>query len=258
MRDLTLSRYHDLLVAFRSEGYRISGVAEWLRGDRAGRRVIMRHDVDRRVSKAVAMARLEATLGISSTYYLRCGRRGFPDTAIREISALGHEVGYHYETLSECRGDAGCARKRLADNLQRFRRIAPCQTSCAHGAPLSRFDNRELLQNVDLNVYGLIGDALLSFEDETLSYLTDTGGQFRSSTGPGNLRDGLRKRPPTYSCVARNVSELILLVTNHPGPFYLNVHPERWARNRGDMWYCVIADLLAGIGKKVIHHPRLV
>lgn len=117
MRDLTLSRYHELISALRAEGYRVGGVAEWLRGDRDGRRVILRHDVDRRVSNSAAMARLETKLGVRSTYYFRCGRRGFPDAAIREISALGHEVGYHYETLSECGGDAGWALKRLADNL---------------------------------------------------------------------------------------------------------------------------------------------
>ncbi len=258
MRDLTFSRYGDLLCALRTAGFRVNGIADWLQGEPASQGVILRHDVDRRVSKAVAMAHLEAEMGIRSTYYFRCGERGFPSGAIREVDGLGHEVGYHYETLSQCDGESRRALERFSTNLQRFRSIAPCKTICAHGSPLSRHDNRELFRDIALGDYGLIGDALSSFTAAPVQYLTDTGGRFSAATGPGNLRDGFPGRMHPNPRVARSVSELIEFATSRRGVFYLNIHPERWALSRRDLWYCVISDWLAAIAKALVSRLRMI
>ena len=61
--------------------------------------VILRHDVDRRPSYALACARMEASLGILGTYYFRITQGSFDEDIIREIAAAGHEIGYHYEDL---------------------------------------------------------------------------------------------------------------------------------------------------------------
>ena len=72
--------------------------------------VILRHDVDRRAHRAVRLAELEAKYGIKSTYYFRsCSNGSWPQKHIKEISDLGHETGYHYETLSRCKGHRSSA-----------------------------------------------------------------------------------------------------------------------------------------------------
>ena len=61
--------------------------------------VLLRHDVDARPQNALRMARLEHSLGIRGTYYFRMPHT-FDPPIIKEIAALGHETGYHYETMA--------------------------------------------------------------------------------------------------------------------------------------------------------------
>ncbi|MHC1776955.1 MAG: hypothetical protein AB9834_16245 [Lentimicrobium sp.] len=63
---------------------------------------------------------------------------------IREIAALGHEIGYHYDDLSECKGDYEKAIQRFQKNLAYLRQFGPVTSATMEGAPLSKFDNRDL------------------------------------------------------------------------------------------------------------------
>lgn len=65
---------------------------------------LLRHDVDLSVAAAVEMARVEAEMGLSATYFLLAGSplynlldRGTRER-VREIEALGHDVGLHFST----------------------------------------------------------------------------------------------------------------------------------------------------------------
>jgi len=80
--------------------------------------VILRHDVDARPQNSLRLARLEHTLGIRGTYYFRIPHT-FQPSIIQEIASLGHEIGYHYETLATIakegtwrRRDEGTKRRR--------------------------------------------------------------------------------------------------------------------------------------------------
>ncbi|HQE53375.1 MAG TPA: hypothetical protein PLD74_13545, partial [Prolixibacteraceae bacterium] len=59
----------------------------------------LRHDVDARPQNSLRLARLEHTLGIRGTYYFRIPHT-FQPSIIQEIASLGHEIGYHYETMA--------------------------------------------------------------------------------------------------------------------------------------------------------------
>ena len=50
------------------------------------------------------MARKEAEMGITATYYFRTHDDVFKPDIIREIADLGHEIGYHH-ILGETEGD---------------------------------------------------------------------------------------------------------------------------------------------------------
>ena len=98
MRDFTLDSYRKLLDSFREAGYGFQPFAEYLERP-AERAVILRHDVDKRPGYSVRFARIEEERGIRGTYYFRIRHGRWEEEAIREVHALGHEVGYHYETL---------------------------------------------------------------------------------------------------------------------------------------------------------------
>jgi hypothetical protein len=102
--------------------------------------------VEAKYGNALKMAKVQSELGIKGTYYFRI----YPhngngnEAVIREIAALGHEIGYHYDDLSACRGDYEKAIKRFQKNLAYLRNFGPVTSATMEGAPLSRFDNRDL------------------------------------------------------------------------------------------------------------------
>ena len=43
---------------------------------------------------------------------------------VKEIDALGNEIGYHYESLTTCNGDLEKAYQNFYSNLEKFRKVA--------------------------------------------------------------------------------------------------------------------------------------
>ena len=220
--------YESIIEALLGLGKPLGGVADFLE-DRRSTRIILRHDVDRRPQQACDLALLEQRLGVCSTYYFRANASGvFPATAVCAIAQLGHEVGYHYEDLSFCRGNRAAAIARFSRNLETLRMLAPCTTVSMHGAPLSKHHNQDLLCDTDLQREKLLGDAVASIEPFTPYYLTDTGGRWLAAAT--NLRDragqawpanALPVSPPAFRRFAAEAQH----------PLYVSTHPERWSQN---------------------------
>jgi hypothetical protein len=225
-----IADYIRLLRTFRTRGHVLRTVADFF--EQPGPHdVILRHDVDRRPGRAVQLAEQEARADIRATYYLRCDRRGrFPDVAGRRIAAFGHEIGYHYEDLSRSGGDRVAALAAFAAHLKALRRLAPCRTISMHGSPLSRHDNRALLEGVDLSLHGLIGDASTGLAAFDPVYFTDAGGAWNDPRT--NFRDRLGRMPENVNPLIP--AELDRALEHHKGyPLCLNLHPERWSANWG-------------------------
>jgi len=98
--DFTFSVYKHLLVAVQPCGYSFQTFADFIQSPKK-KTIILRHDVDRLPDNALQMARLEHEAGIAATYYFRAVPESWDESIIREIASLGHEIGYHYENLSE-------------------------------------------------------------------------------------------------------------------------------------------------------------
>lgn len=96
----TLQGYVALIREFLSKGYLVTDYADI---DPASQHLILRHDVDMDIGRALQMAEEEAALGVKSNYYvlLRTEMYNvFSDRAaimIRHIAALGHKVGLHFD-----------------------------------------------------------------------------------------------------------------------------------------------------------------
>jgi hypothetical protein len=61
--------------------------------------IILRHDVDKLPENSLQFAQIQHALGIKGSYYFRIVPESFNVKIIKEIAALGHEVGLHYETI---------------------------------------------------------------------------------------------------------------------------------------------------------------
>ena len=117
--DFTVKRYSQLLHSLLAQGFSFLSVSAYIRlipnfqSEIANLQseipqtpsslphafVILRHDVDARPQNSLRLARLEHTLGIQGTYYFRIPHT-FQPSIIQEIASLGHEIGYHYETMA--------------------------------------------------------------------------------------------------------------------------------------------------------------
>ncbi|MCW5943258.1 MAG: hypothetical protein KIS66_13580 [Fimbriimonadaceae bacterium] len=100
----TLADFVRFVRAFLEAGYRFSDYEEVARErPTAGRIALMRHDIDFDVLAAARMARVEADLGVRAAYFFLLRTPFYSvfneaeTAAIREILAMGHEVGLHFD-----------------------------------------------------------------------------------------------------------------------------------------------------------------
>ena len=173
--DFTLRKYRELLQAFVESSYQIVTVRQYLESAPSGKVLVLRHDVDEQPQNALKMAEAEETIGVCATYYFRKVPKSDHPDIIRQIAAMGHEIGYHYEDLTLSEGDLSAAVDSFTRNLEYFRQYYPVKTVCMHGSSSSRYDNREIWTQVRLEDFELIGEPYLSFDFSQVYYLTDTG-----------------------------------------------------------------------------------
>ena len=244
--DFTLSKYEQLLRFLKDKGYDLITVTDYLEQDFAGPFVVMRHDVDRMKKNTIRMAELESSVGMNSTYYFR-----YPNTfdvdLMKKVSALGHEVGYHYEALSKAKGDEKQALKLFEKELSEFKEHFDVKTISMHGAPLSGVNNQDLADMIDMESFGLKGDAISSINDTELVYFNDTGRRWDDKY---NIRDKLDESETTE---LKSTDDLIRYLEKKKfRKIYINTHPERWSDNVVVWMYKYVMDVGFNFGKRVV------
>lgn len=229
VRDYSIRAYEELLTEIQKTGRRVFPLREFFeRRPLPPAFFILRHDVDRRPERALRMAEVEKSHGIRSTYYFRRIPQVFKQEIILAISAMGHEIGYHYEVLDKARGEPHLAAQIFTRELAELRSLVEVKTASMHGNPLSRRDNRDFWKHHALSRFGLIGEAYISICDPGTSYVTDTGrGWNRFSF---NMRDrfppGSMGLMPSFS----STWDLIRALKDPKyGKVYLQIHPNRWS-----------------------------
>ena len=252
MAHMNFANYHSLMQALIASGREIGSVEDYLEGKLGtGPLAVIRHDVDRRLSKAVAMAQVENQFGVRATYYFRTSFFGFPANTIHRVHALGHCIGYHYETLSQAHGRRDLALDLFASNLKRLRSLVDCRTVSAHGSPLNQASNTDLLTDSGLRQFDLLGDAVHSLAGSPLVYLTDTAGTWDASQAL-NLRDHIPQQADAPA-LPRSHAELLHMVATSSRSLYFSVHPERWAQGWKDAIFCHLLDSAASLVKMLLY-----
>lgn len=211
--------------------------------------LVLRHDVDQPSPGVIAMAELEAEFGISSTYYFRWST--FDLKEIERVAGLGHEVSFHYETISdyaleneifdrqvfECGDHINRCVDRLKYDVQIFRELsgAKAQTLASHGAPLNRqlgLSNR-ILFDLFPELRKQIGIKLETYDSwylgELDAYISDTLWE---------INDGFRYGLNPEAAISRKTPRFILLT-----------HPNHWAFDRRTRIRRIFKILLLGMGQ---------
>jgi len=245
-RDFTTHKFRQLCETI-SGTYPTVTMSEYLDNRHPERFILMRHDVDRMPRNSLTTAKIENELGIRATYYFRSIKSVFKPDIIRKIKDMGHEIGYHYETLSETDGDLEEAISLFRSRLDDFRKICEVRTISMHGRPLSKYNNLDLWNIHDFKDFEIIGEAYLSAGDD-LNYLSDTG---RTWSIGSNLRDYIPgKNEQVFANTTKDLIELIK--KEEYDNFYILTHPERWSSNIAGWGLYYSADLAVNIGKKIL------
>lgn len=98
----TYEAYKELIELLCDNNYKIANYKNYKEFDKS---VILRHDIDYSLEKAVALAELENSLGISSVYFVLVTSDFYnifskeSSKKINRIIELGHEIGLHFDEL---------------------------------------------------------------------------------------------------------------------------------------------------------------
>lgn len=96
----TYESYKNLIKLLWANSYQIKTYHTWQEADRC---VILRHDIDTSLDKAVELAQVERELGVSSTYFVLLTSDFYNPASkgslekLRAIQHMGHELGLHFD-----------------------------------------------------------------------------------------------------------------------------------------------------------------
>jgi hypothetical protein len=104
MCDFTFKHYREVLETACHAGYQFYTHHEYWQDRPTGPSVLLRHDIDNYLRRSVEFARIEASLGIRATYFVRIhGEYNVFHVndylRLKEIRSLGHEIGLHSDVV---------------------------------------------------------------------------------------------------------------------------------------------------------------
>ena len=192
--EFTYDAYFRFLDELRSAGYRVRGF------DGPGectnphdQVVLLRHDVDLDLDRAVALARLEHEHGISSSYFFLLTSPFYnPASAsgrerVRAIAALGHTVGLHFDaTVHGAVDDPAEFNRRCTGEAEQLEAIsgAPVHAVSFHRPPSLLVGGNAELTAPRVHTY-------LPHYVREMEYCTDSTGAWRY--GPPDERPAVAR-----------------------------------------------------------------
>jgi hypothetical protein len=249
-RDFTLTVYRHLLVAFENAGYDFFTLERFVTEDQgSSKKLVLRHDVDRKPANALRTAIIEKELNIKASYYFRMVRESYNRDIIKHIVTLGHEIGYHYEDLSLHCADYRAAIESFENNLRLLRKLYPVKTICMHGSPLSGWDNRDIWRKYNYRQYGIIAEPYFDIDYNKVFYVTDTGRKWNASKV--SLRD---KVDTVFKFNFNSTFDIIDQLNSGmlPGSIIQNTHPQRWNNSISSWIMELVGQTTRNVGKQAL------
>ena len=225
--DFTINKYQDLLQALIKQKYSFQTFEEFLKSPIKDV-VVLRHDVDLLPKNSLQFAKIQNNLGIKGSYYFRTVPESWDKNIILEIAKMGHEIGYHYETMASAKGNIDLAMDQFNQHLSELRKLVDVKTICMHGSPLSAYDNKDLWKKYDYRSLDIIGEPYFDIDFDKVLYLTDTG---RRWDGYFSVRDKVKTSiQHNYNSTSQIIDALKR--KELPDQIMFTFHPQRWHDNK--------------------------
>ena len=214
--DFTISRFASLLQALKVNSFHT---------------LTLRHDVDLKPGNSLRTAQIEAKLGLYGIYYFRAVPESWNNAIIKQIAALGHEIGYHYESLTTCNGDIDAAYEDFKKNLEALRKLVPVRSACMHGSPRSPWDSKDIWRKFDYHALGIENEPYLDTDFSIVFYLTDTGRRWDGYKV--SVRDKIPQYQDAWTAAGLSFHSTDDVIEGLrkgiiPKDFMFTIHPQRW------------------------------
>lgn len=181
LTNFSIHEYKSLVSEFLEAGYDFANFGD--ASDRVkskSRTVVFRHDIDFDVNCAERIARVEAQLGVSSTYFFLLRTSfynifGSSETEqIKSILALGHHIGLHFDSRSY---PDGTSVEEMAENMTKEAQIL----SSWFKVDVKAVSFHRPSQH-DLSVTNFSGNLINAYSPqfcESMQYVADSAGSWK-------------------------------------------------------------------------------
>ena len=226
--------------------------------------LILKHDVETNVKKALKMAKIESKYGHKGSFYVQAYllEKKKNIKMLKEIASLGHEVSYHYDVMDSCKGNINKAVMEFEKNRHLFEENSfDVTTVCQHGNPIVErkgyTSNRDFFRNPKVkSMYSDIFDIMVDFKNKIgveYMYFSDAGRHFQMIYDPlfNDVVDSEDKNI-MYDDLDNLICSVDLLSNN----CIISTHPHRWCES--SMIYMLklkIFTFLKKTAKKLVRIP---
>ena len=200
--------------------------------------LILKHDVETNLNRALMFAKIENRYHHKGTYYIQ-GYLLHDEKNIsimKEIKNLGHEVSYHHDVMDSNNGDMYKAKEEFEHYIRLFENNGfTIKTVCQHGNPLVERNgynsNRDFFRDLSIKtLFKDISEIMVNFRENiklNYIYISDAGYGWKIINDPENndIVDS------SYKDISlKDLNEVAERIIN--SNVILSVHPHRWNSNK--------------------------
>ncbi|WP_311777493.1 hypothetical protein [Trueperella abortisuis] len=188
-----------------------------------GQTMVLRHDIDLNPLKALAMARVEHSLGITSTYFIRLHANEYNGLShenlsiLHELVRMGHEIGLHAEPVDVRLSSGLDSTKSILFGLDILTAIAGRPVGIASHGDITPDNNLDYFDKVDVRTLGALYEA---YDDYALKLFSNS-----RYVSDGHIWEWRLFRQGEPVRDARCLHEHLFDVD---GPIYALTHPHFW------------------------------
>ena len=198
------------------------------------RYIVLKHDVETTVERALQMAKIEAAYGHRGSYYIQAYLLDDPKNIelLKKMQAMGHDISYHYDVMDSQKGDLDRAIEEFEKNKQRFEEHGfLLQTLCQHGNPIvdrvGYTSNRDFFRSERVRaLYPALSDIMVNFKqakETDYTYYSDAGRKFKMIYDP--LTNDI-VNSDDKNIVYKNLDVLLPVLKGQSA--IVSTHPHRW------------------------------
>lgn len=201
------------------------------------RYLVLKHDVETNVPKALELAKIEYKYGHKGSYYVQAYLLSDYKNIdlLKQMKMMGHEISYHYDVMDSNKGDIDKAILEFENNRLLFESCGfNVKTVCQHGNPIVErvgyTSNRDFFRsNRVQQLFPEIADIMVDYKFKfhtDYKYYSDAGRKFNFIFDPIN-NDKVKSDDKNISF--KDLDEVFKAI-NLDGNVIISTHPHRWTK----------------------------